>query len=163
MLKLENVTKQFSGQLVLNRLSLEIHDREILVIVGPSGAGKSVLLKILVTLLDPDEGKIQFDHTEITGFSQNKKASLCSRFGMLFQDAALFDSMTVRENVGFALSQKGELDEEQIDKIVLEKLSMVGMSHVMDHMPADLSGGMKKRVGLAHFPKDAADHRPLFE
>ena len=121
-----------------------------MVIVGPSGAGKSVLLKIIMTLIDPDHGQIFLDDFNITNLNEAERMKITKKFGMLFQGAALFDSLTVKENVGFVLYQSQEIPNgRNVENIVHEKLALVGMEHVMDTMPSDLSGGMKKRVGLA--------------
>ena len=150
MLKLKNISKSFGNEVVLNDLCLEVNHGETLVIVGPSGAGKSVLLKIIMTLLDPDHGQIFLDDFNITNLNEAERMKITKRFGMLFQGAALFDSLTVKENVGFVLYQSQKTPNgRDVENIVREKLALVGMEHVMDTLPSDLSGGMKKRVGLA--------------
>lgn len=149
MISIRNVTKNFGGKNVLNRLSLEIPRGETLVIMGQSGCGKSVLLKIITGLMSADSGEIWFDGTEISSLKGKKINTLRRRVGMLFQSAALFDSMTVAENVAFMLDQHTDLDKREIRNIVDEKLSLVDLSGVQDLRPAELSGGMRKRVGLA--------------
>ena len=149
MISIRNVTKNFGGNNVLNRLSLEIPRGETLVIMGQSGCGKSVLLKIITGLMAADSGEIWFDGTEISSLKGKKINVLRRRIGMLFQSAALFDSMTVAENVAFMLDQHTDLDKREIRKIVDEKLSLVDLAGVQDLRPAELSGGMRKRVGLA--------------
>jgi len=149
MISIRNVTKNFGGKNVLNGLSLEIPRGETLVIMGPSGCGKSVLLKIIAGLISADSGEIWFDGTEISSLNRKKMNILRRRIGMLFQSAALFDSMTVAENVAFMLNQHTDLDKQEIRKIVDEKLSLVDLAGVQDLRPAELSGGMRKRVGLA--------------
>lgn len=149
MISIRNVTKNFGGNSVLNGLSLEIPRGETLVIMGQSGCGKSVLLKIITGLMAADSGEIWFDGTEISSLKGKKINVLRRRIGMLFQSAALFDSMTVAENVAFMLDQHTDLDKREIRKIVDEKLSLVDLAGVQDLRPAELSGGMRKRVGLA--------------
>lgn len=149
MISIRNVTKNFGGKNVLNGLSLEIPRGETLVIMGPSGCGKSVLLKIIAGLISADSGEIWFDGTEISSLNRKKMNILRRRIGMLFQSAALFDSMTVAENVAFMLDQHTDLDKQEIRKVVDEKLSLVDLAGVQDLRPAELSGGMRKRVGLA--------------
>ena len=149
MISIRNVTKNFGGKNVLNGLSLEIPRGETLVIMGQSGCGKSVLLKIITGLMSADSGEIWFDGTEISSLNGKKINILRRRIGMLFQSAALFDSMTVAENVAFMLDQHTDLDKREMRKVVDEKLSLVDLAGVQDLRPAELSGGMRKRVGLA--------------
>ena len=149
MISIRNVTKNFGGKNVLNGLSLEIPRGETLVIMGQSGCGKSVLLKIITGLMSADSGEIWFDGTEISSLNRKKINILRRRIGMLFQSAALFDSMTVAENVAFMLDQHTDLDNQERRKVVDEKLSLVDLVGVQDLRPAELSGGMRKRVGLA--------------
>ena len=149
MISIRNITKNFGGKNVLNGLSLEIQRGETLVIMGQSGCGKSVLLKIITGLMSADSGEIWFDGTEISGLKGRKINNLRRKIGMLFQSAALFDSMTVAENVAFMLDQHTDLDKREMRRIVDEKLSLVDLEGVQDLRPAELSGGMRKRVGLA--------------
>ena len=149
MISIRNVTKNFGGKNVLNKLSLEIPRGETLVIMGQSGCGKSVLLKIITGLMSADSGEIWFDGTEISSLNGKKINNLRRKIGMLFQSAALFDSMTVAENVAFMLDQHTDLDKREMRKVVDEKLSLVDLEGVQDLRPAELSGGMRKRVGLA--------------
>ena len=149
MISIRNVTKNFGGKNVLNGLSLEIPRGETLVVMGQSGCGKSVLLKIITGLMSADSGEIWFDGTEISSLNGKKLNILRRRIGMLFQSSALFDSMTVAENVAFMLDQHTDLDKQEIRKVVDEKLSLVDLAGVQDLRPAELSGGMRKRVGLA--------------
>ena len=149
MISIRNVTKNFGGNNVLNRLSLEIPRGETLVIMGQSGCGKSVLLKIITGLMAADSGEIWFDGTEISSLKGKKINLLRRKIGMLFQSAALFDSMTVAENVAFMLDQHTDLNTQERRKVVDEKLSLVDLEGVQDLRPAELSGGMRKRVGLA--------------
>ena len=149
MISIRNITKNFGGKNVLNGLSLEIPSGETLVIMGQSGCGKSVLLKIITGLMSADSGEIWFDGTEISSLKGKKINNLRRRIGMLFQSAALFDSMTVAENVAFMLAQHTDLNKREVRKVVDEKLSLVDLEGVQDLRPAELSGGMRKRVGLA--------------
>ena len=149
MISIRNVTKNFGGKNVLNGLNLEIQSGETLVIMGQSGCGKSVLLKIITGLIAADSGEIWFDGTEISNLKPKKMNVLRRKIGMLFQSAALFDSMTVAENIAFMLDQHTDLGKQEMRKVVDEKLSLVDLEGVQDLRPAELSGGMRKRVGLA--------------
>ena len=149
MISVRNVTKSFGGKNVLNGLSLEIPRGETVVVMGRSGSGKSVLLKIITGLMAADSGEIWFDGTEISRLGAREVNVIRRKIGMLFQSAALFDSMTVAENVAFMLSQHTDLSKKKIREIVNEKLSLVDLDGVQDLRPAELSGGMRKRVGLA--------------
>jgi len=149
MIQIKGLKKAFGRKTILNGLDLEIEKGKITVIIGRSGGGKSVLLKHIIGLLKPDEGHIYLDGTDITRLREKDLNEVRKRFGMLFQGAALFDSMTVGENVGFALKQHTDASDSDIGHSVREKLERVGLKDVEDMMPADLSGGMMKRVGLA--------------
>jgi phospholipid/cholesterol/gamma-HCH transport system ATP-binding protein len=142
------VRKRFGPQQVLDGVDLDIRHGETLAIIGRSGCGKSVLLKHMIGLLRPDEGRILFEGRDIVGLSEEELTEVRGRFGMVFQMAALFDSMTVAENVGFALQRKG-VDAARIREVVETRLAMVGLPGVGPKKPAELSGGMRKRVGLA--------------
>ncbi len=149
MILVKNIWKNFGGKSVLNGLSLEIPRGETLVIMGRSGCGKSVLLKIITGLLAADAGEIWFDGTEISQLNAKQLNAIRRKIGMLFQSAALFDSMTVAENIAFMLDQHTKLTHAEMRKIVDEKLSLVDLEGVQELRPAELSGGMRKRVGLA--------------
>ena len=149
MIKITNLKKSFGDNKVLNGVDLEIETGKITVVIGRSGEGKSVLLKHVIGLLKPDEGSIELDGVNITALKERDFNEVRKRFGMLFQGAALFDSMSVAQNVGFPLKEHTDLQDEDILKVVREKLQRVGLGKVEDMMPSDLSGGMKKRVGLA--------------
>ena len=149
IIRFSRVTKSFEEELVLDELDLEIFRGETLVVMGRSGCGKSVLLKHMLGLLRPDSGEIYFRGEDITKFNRKKLFQMRMHFGMLFQSAALFDSMSVGENVALPLRKHTNLSEEEIEHIVEEKLRLVGLVDVMDKYPSELSGGMKKRVGLA--------------
>jgi phospholipid/cholesterol/gamma-HCH transport system ATP-binding protein len=144
-----DVWKSFGRKHVLRALNLTIEPGETLVIIGQSGTGKSVLLKHIVGLLYPDRGQILVDGIDVGKLSHKKLFELRMRFGMVFQSAALFDSLTVKENVGLAIREHTEMPDEEITRICEEKLHMVGLDAIGDKVPAELSGGMKKRVGFA--------------
>lgn len=149
MLSMRNVTKAFDGQVVLNNLDLEITTGKITSIIGPSGEGKSVLLKHMIGLLKPDSGEVVADGELISHMRGSALNQMREKFGMLFQNAALFDSMTVFENVAFPLEEKTRLSPTEIRDRVHDALSHVGLKGVDNKYPDMLSGGMKKRVGLA--------------
>lgn len=149
MISVRNITKNFGGKRVLDGLSLEIPRGETVVVMGRSGSGKSVLLKIITGLMPADSGEIWFDGTEISRLKTKDVNIIRQKIGMLFQSAALFDSMTVAENVAFMINQHENLSKREIREIVDEKLSLVDLDDVQELRPAELSGGMRKRVGLA--------------
>ncbi len=149
MIELIDLHKSFGFKKVLDGASLTIKKGETLTIIGRSGVGKSVMLKHIVRLLEPDSGSVRIDGEEILAFSRRRLMEYRRRFGMLFQGAALFDSMTVDENVGLALREHTDLAEDEIRDIVTKKLRLVGLKEVEELKPAQLSGGMKKRVALA--------------
>jgi phospholipid/cholesterol/gamma-HCH transport system ATP-binding protein len=149
MIKLVNVNKAFGKQVVLNELNLEIPSGAITAIIGPSGEGKSVLIKHLIGLLKPDSGQVLVEGEDITVMRREQLNRLREKFGMLFQNAALFDSMTVFENVAFPLEEKTRLSRNEIRDRVHEALEHVGLKDVDNKYPDELSGGMKKRVALA--------------
>jgi len=149
MIKIIDINKSFNSKRVLNDTNLEIENGRITVIIGRSGEGKSVLMKHIIGLLRPDSGEILLDGQDIAKMTERELNEVRRRFGMLFQGAALFDSMTVGENVAFPLREHTEMPEADLQKVVQEKLRKVGLKDIENMMPADLSGGMKKRVGLA--------------
>jgi phospholipid/cholesterol/gamma-HCH transport system ATP-binding protein len=149
MIQIQGLHKWFGNQHVLRGVDLTIRDGETLVIIGRSGCGKSVLLKHIMAILEPDQGDIQIDGSSMFTMKAADQDQFRLRLGMLFQGAALFDSLTVRENVGFSLFEHTKLSVEVIDQKIQEKLRLVGLEGVEELMPASLSGGMKKRVGLA--------------
>jgi len=149
MIKLVNVTKTFDGQVVLNGLNLEVPAGKITAVIGPSGEGKSVLLKHMIGLMRPDSGEVLVDGDDITRLGRRELNRKREKFGMLFQNAALFDSMTVFENVAFPLEEKTRLTPAEIRDKVHDALEHVGLRGVDRKYPDELSGGMKKRVGLA--------------
>ena len=150
MIEIKNLHKRFGTNKVLQGVNLDIHPGETLVIIGRSGCGKSVLLKHIVGLLIPDEGYVKLKDKIINELGKVELYEIRKKFGFLFQGAALFDSMTVEENVSLPLVEsKNGYSKNEIRKIVLEKLELVGLKDTMEIKPAELSGGMKKRVGLA--------------
>ncbi len=149
IIRFAGVHKTFRGQKVLDNLNLEIPRGRTTVIIGRSGGGKSVTLKHMIGLLRPDRGQILVDGEDIAGLDKKGLKRVRRRFGMLFQEGALFDSMTVGENVAFPLVEHTELGRQEIEARVAEMLSVVGLPDTQGKMPAELSGGMRKRVGLA--------------
>jgi len=149
MIEIRDLVKSFDGHVVLDHVTLTIQTGETMVVIGRSGCGKSVLLKHIIGLMKPDSGSVLIDGVEITALSTRALDKHRKRFGMLFQGAALFDSMTVEENVAFALREHTTMTPEAIQHRVTECLSLVGLEGVDALRPAELSGGMRKRVGLA--------------
>jgi phospholipid/cholesterol/gamma-HCH transport system ATP-binding protein len=149
VITIENLHKSFGDKKVLKGVNLTIEKGKTFVIIGRSGCGKSVLLKHIIGILKPDKGKVIIDGADITRLDERELNQVRRRFGMLFQAAALFDSLTVGENVAFGLRRHTRLSREKIKRIVREKLRIVGLVGIEGLKPAELSGGMKKRVGLA--------------
>lgn len=145
-----DVKKAFGSKVVLDGVTLEVNPGESLVIIGGSGTGKSVTLKSILGLITPDSGEVYVDGADVLAMNANERQDMMKKFGMLFQGAALFDSMKVWENVAFGLIQAQKMDRGQAHDIALEKIRQVGLNpQVGDLFPAELSGGMQKRVGLA--------------
>ena len=149
MIKLINVTKKFGMKLALKSINLEIADGETLAIIGGSGSGKSTLLRLMIGLIQPTSGEIWIGDDEISHMDEKEMMRVRLRMGMVFQYSALFDSMTVGDNVAFGLVEHTDYSQEKIREIVREKLKQVGLEGVENRMPNELSGGMKKRVSLA--------------
>jgi len=149
MIEIKELSKSFDEQPVLDRLSLTIQTGETMVIIGRSGCGKSVLLKHIIGLMKPDRGSVFIDGVDVVRLSGRSLDKLRRRFGMLFQGAALFDSLSVADNVGFALREHTTMRPEAIRQRATECLHLVGLKDVEDVYPSALSGGMRKRVGLA--------------
>ena len=147
MFVLKDVCFSADGNSILKRITLSIKHGEIFVIMGLSGAGKSTILRLLNGLIRPDSGQILVDGTDISRASEKELRVIRRKVGMVFQSAALFDSLTVAENVGFAW-RKDKISKKEMAEKVKEALALVGLADVEDKMPAELSGGMKKRVGL---------------
>ena len=148
MIVLEDLSKSFGDRGVLQGLSLEIPDGQNTVVIGPSGSGKSVTLKLIVGLLEPDAGRVVVDDVTVHELAREELAALRGRIGYVFQFAALFDSMTVSENIRLGLVRRG-YDEADIRALIEESLAVVDLSGTGDKYPAELSGGMRKRVGIA--------------
>jgi phospholipid/cholesterol/gamma-HCH transport system ATP-binding protein len=149
MIRLVDINKSFRTQHVLRDLNLTIPSGQTTVIIGLSGGGKSVLLKHIMGLIRPDSGEIWIDDQEINRLRERELYRVRKRFGMLFQEGALFDSMSVGDNVAFPLREHRKMPHREISRIVAEKLSQVGLSGIEEKMPSELSGGMRKRVALA--------------
>jgi phospholipid/cholesterol/gamma-HCH transport system ATP-binding protein len=149
MITIDKLRKSFDGVEVLRGASLEVRDGEIVALIGPSGEGKSVFLKLVARLLTPDSGRIDFNGKDLCSLRRAELVSLRSRFGFLFQNGALFDSMTVYDNVAFPLREKTNLSEKEVREKVLSELEQVGLTGAEDKFPAQLSGGMAKRAALA--------------
>ncbi|MCM0021837.1 MAG: ATP-binding cassette domain-containing protein [Tagaea sp.] len=149
-ISIRGLKKRFGPKIVLDGLDLDIGAAESVVVIGGSGTGKSVLLKCILGLLDPEEGSIKIDGQEVVGLSTREREAANAKFGMLFQSAALFDSLSVWENVAFGLMAAQKKSKAEAKAIAIEKLAQVGLPpQTGDLTPAELSGGMKKRVGLA--------------
>lgn len=148
MIAFRHVYKRFGAKEVLQDFSLEVPDGEIMVIMGYSGSGKSVALKHVVGLLEPDQGEVEVDGQIVHELDREALTALRATIGFVFQFAALFDSMTVRENITLGLKRRG-LDEWEMEERVAESLDVVDLPGVEDKLPAELSGGMRKRVGIA--------------
>jgi phospholipid/cholesterol/gamma-HCH transport system ATP-binding protein len=149
MIEIKNLKKSFGKNKVLKGVNLNIERGKTTVIIGASGCGKSVLLKHIIGLLKPDEGEIFIDGEEITKMNEKDLYRIRNKFGFLFQGAALFDSMTVGQNIGLGLVENSDTPQQEVDRIVTEKLELVNLKGTEKLMPSELSGGMRKRVGLA--------------
>jgi len=149
LFKIESLSKSYSGKDVLRDLSFEVRRGECFVILGRSGSGKSVALRQLNVLERPDSGRVLFDGIEISSLAESELAAVRKRIAMLFQGAALFDSMTVFENVAFPIREHRTLEAAELERQIKRHLALVGLFDVEDKLPSALSGGMKKRVALA--------------
>jgi len=158
MIELKNVYKSFGEKEVLKGVNLQIRKGETIVIIGKSGCGKSVMLKHMVGLLKPDKGEIIVEGQNVETLKRKELYAIRKKFGFLFQGAALFDSMTVEENVGLGLRENKRFKDSQISEIVAEKLELVGLPGTQNMSPSDLSGGMKKRGSLARAIADNPDY-----
>lgn len=147
-IEITNLHKSFGDKNVLRGLNLAVNEGEVVCVIGKSGTGKSVILKHLVGLFEPDDGFITVDGLKMTGAETEVKREIVSKYGILFQGAALFDSMNIYDNVAFGLRRKG-IGEEETGSIVRESLEQVGLAGVEDKNPSELSGGMQKRAALA--------------
>jgi len=149
MIELKNVSMSFQDRRILDDVSLQVQRGEILVVIGPSGAGKSTLLRLMIGLLKPNAGQIWVDGREISHLDEDELNKIRRNMGMVFQYSALFDSMSVGENVAFGIRQHTKMPEEEILRVIRRTLRMVGLMGRENAMPSELSGGMKKRVSLA--------------
>ncbi|HEX9948740.1 MAG TPA: ABC transporter ATP-binding protein, partial [Thermodesulfobacteriota bacterium] len=149
IIEIKDLHKSFEGLRVLAGVDLDIRQGETITILGGSGTGKSVLLKLITGLEKPEKGTIKIDKRDITPLTEDEMVPIRRKIGMLFQGAALFDSLSAGENVAYPIREHFRLPEEEVQRIVREKLHLVGLDGVEEKMPAELSGGMKKRVGLA--------------
>jgi phospholipid/cholesterol/gamma-HCH transport system ATP-binding protein len=149
LIDIRDLSKSFNGLAVLKDVHLVVEKGSTVVILGKSGVGKSVLLKTIIGLMPPDTGSIRIDGQEVVGMDRRTLDALRKQMGYLFQGAALYDSMTVRENLAFPLERQARLTSDELEERILLQLGMVGLEDAIDKMPAELSGGMKKRIGLA--------------
>lgn len=149
MIEIIDLHKSFGKNHVLQGVNLKVDRGESMVVMGGSGSGKTILIKHIIRLLRPDSGKVIVNERDMAELNEKELYKMRKRFGMLFQSAALFDSLSVWENVGFALLRERQMKESDVKKIAIEELKVVGLTGVEDLMPSELSGGMKKRVGLA--------------
>jgi phospholipid/cholesterol/gamma-HCH transport system ATP-binding protein len=150
LVRVENLSMRFGQQQVLRDISLDIPAGQTLVLLGESGCGKTVLMKSIIGLIRPTQGRVFFDTNDINRMNDRQISRIRLRFGFVFQNAALFDSMTIGQNVAFPLRQHGRFSDDEIREMVLSRLSEVGLpDNVVFKKPAELSGGMQKRVGLA--------------
>lgn len=149
MIRLEDVTVAYGERVILNHIDLTVHAGETLVILGASGSGKSTILRLIMGLQKPTSGHVFIHDQDITTFSEDQLDDVRRHMGMVFQYSALFDSMSVGDNVAFGPRQRGNYTKEEIAAIVKDRLHLVGLDGTEDMMPNDLSGGMKKRVSLA--------------
>ncbi len=149
MIEVRNLKKSFGALHVLNGVDFSIEKGQAVTIIGVSGGGKSILLKLLIGLITPDAGEIYIEGRNISGMEERELLKIRRKFGMLFQSAALFDSLTVEDNVNFLLRREGRTPAEEMARRVAEVLELVGLEGTQKKMPAELSGGMRKRVGLA--------------
>jgi phospholipid/cholesterol/gamma-HCH transport system ATP-binding protein len=149
MIEFKSVHKSFDDEVILKDVSFKIQRGETKIILGASGSGKSTILKLILGLIRPDSGKIIIGGRDITFMKEQELVSIRREIGMVFQDGALFDSLSVRENVGYRLFEEDRLEESEIEAIVLQDLGFVGLEDAIDKMPSQLSGGMKRRVGIA--------------
>lgn len=149
VIRFRDVSKSFGDKVILANVSLDIPRGQTTVIIGPSGTGKSVLIKMLVGLLEPDSGEIWVDDVDVAQATEWELFALRRKFGMLFQDGALFDSLSVGENIAFPLRRHTRMGDDEIDETVALRLAQVGLPGIEGLMPAELSGGMRKRVSLA--------------
>jgi phospholipid/cholesterol/gamma-HCH transport system ATP-binding protein len=148
-IELKNVVKYYGEALILNNISFTVRRGETKIILGGSGSGKSTILKLIIGLEKPDEGEIWVDGDEISRYRERELMNVRQKIGMVFQEGALFDSLSVADNVAYRLHEQGELEEEEILSIVKKTLGFVELEEAIDKMPAELSGGMRRRAAFA--------------
>ncbi len=148
MIEFDRVSFSYGNHLILNDLSFSVHEEERVAILGGSGDGKTTVLKLIIGLLRPDSGRILIDGEDITGKTEEELRDIRIKFSMVFQDGALFDSLSVKENVAFPLREYTKMTEEEIDRKVRELLRRVGLEQAIEQMPEELSGGMHRRVAI---------------
>lgn len=149
VIELRHISKSFDGHHVLRNVDLDVETGTTVVILGKSGVGKSVLLKVVIRLIAPDHGTVHIDGQDVARLKTRGLQEMRRSMGYLFQGAALYDSMSVRDNLSFSLERFESLDKDELDNRIVEQLRLVGLVDAIDKMPSDLSGGMRKRVGLA--------------
>jgi len=149
MIEFRKVSKSFDHDVILREVSFRIAQGETKIILGASGSGKSTILKLILGLIRPDDGQILIDDRDITRMRERDLVQIRRRIGMVFQEGALFDSLSVRENVGYRLFEETDMNEDEIEVVVMRLLGFVGLADAIDKMPSELSGGMKRRVGVA--------------
>ncbi|MDR0843501.1 MAG: ATP-binding cassette domain-containing protein [Acidobacteriota bacterium] len=149
MIEFRGVHKSFGDEVILRDVSFRVDRGETIIILGASGSGKSTILKLILGLISPESGTILVGGQDITPLRERDLVAVRRGIGMVFQEGALFDSLSVRENVGYRLFEEDDMDEDEIEKAVRRELGFVGLEDAIDKMPAQLSGGMKRRVGIA--------------
>lgn len=149
MIELRNVSLTFGPNKILDDINLSVNRGSSMAILGSSGAGKSTILKILLGLLKPDSGEVYVDSEEVSHYNERELMPVRQKLGMVFQESALFDSLTVRENVGYVLYERSGLPEDEIERRIVDVLTLVELEEMIDKMPGELSGGQKRRVAIA--------------
>jgi phospholipid/cholesterol/gamma-HCH transport system ATP-binding protein len=149
MIEFQNVTISFEDETILREISFRVKAGETLIILGASGSGKSTILKLILGLIKPDSGRILIADQDITDMSEQDLVKMRRNIGMIFQEGALFDSLSVRDNVGYRLFEEASMEEAEVDAEVEKHLGFVGLGDSINKMPVELSGGMKRRVGIA--------------
>jgi phospholipid/cholesterol/gamma-HCH transport system ATP-binding protein len=149
MIEFQDVTISFEDEVVLANISFRVEAGDTLIILGASGSGKSTILKLILGLIKPDSGRILIAGRDITDMNEQQLVKTRQSIGMIFQEGALFDSLSVRDNVGYRLYEEGSMEEAAVDAEVEKHLGFVGLEEAIDKMPVELSGGMKRRVGIA--------------
>ena len=149
MIEFQDVTISFEDEVVLGNISFRVEAGDTLIILGASGSGKSTILKLILGLIKPDSGRILISNRDITDMNEQELVRMRKNIGMIFQEGALFDSLSVRDNVGYRLFEEGSMEDAAVDAEVEKHLGFVGLEESVDKMPVELSGGMKRRVGIA--------------